>query len=256
MPSFVYASIWYTTDFFAAIFLIIFWKLNYDLIYNYEVLSIVFWLTFLQIIITLLEQNIYKREKISALMPYEYLSSIFVIIISFFLLKDVSLITLLITVLSVIIITLFSVNLKNFIFPKSLKLIFIYHIGVAVKMLLVWYLLLSISNFDYFSIFSIFIFILSVIVFISKKYHKSLYLWTKEFYSYKLSSSITWVFIDLLSLFIISSMGLIIATLLWFLWLITTLLFWFFILKEKPKKKDVVLSAIVLVLISIWYYFQ
>lgn len=256
MPQFMFTSIWYLGDFIMAFILIVFWIFNYELIYNYELILIIFWIVVLTIVNSLLEQNIYKNEKISALIPYEYLSSIFVIIISFFLFSDVSVITLIITLLSIVVITLFSIDLKKLIFPKNIKKIFILHIVWAIKLLTLWYILVRISNFDYFSIFTFFFFIITVVVFIIKKYYTQFNKWNKEFYKYRFSASIAWTFWELMSLFIISSMWLIIATLLWFLWLASTLLFWYFILKDKPEKKDILLAIIILILISIWYYFK
>lgn len=256
MPQFMFSSIWYTGDFIMAFILIALWVFNYELIFNYQILLIVFGIVVLTIFNSLLDQYVYKNEKISALIPYEYLSSIFVIIISFFIFTDISVITLVITILAIVIITLFSLDFKKLIFPKNLKIIFLLHFIWSVKLLTLWYLLKNISNFDYFSIFTFFLFIISVIVFIYKKYYKLFKLWTKKFYGYRLWASIAWTFWELLSLFVISSLGLVVATLLWFLWLIFTLLFWFIILKDRAEKKDVLLAVIILILISIWYHYK
>lgn len=256
MPQFMFTSIWYLGDFVAAFLLIIFWIFNYELIFNYEILWIIFWLVILTIWNSFLEQYIYKNEKISALIPYEYLSSIFVIIISFFIFTNVSIFTLIITLAAILVITIFSIDFKKNVLPKNIKIIFLLHIIWAIKLLILWYLLIKISNFDYFSIFTFFFFIITLIVFIIKKYYKKFNKWSKEFYKYRLLASVAWTFWELLSLFIIAELWLIIATLLWFLWLASTLIFWYFILKDSPDKKDILLAWIILILISIWYYFK
>jgi len=256
MPQFMFNSIWYTGDFIMAFILILFWVFNYELIFNYQILSIIFAIVILTIFNSILEQYIYKSEKISVLVPYEYLSSIFVIIISFFLFSDVSIITLIITLLAIIIITLFSIDFKKLVLPKNIKLIFLLHIIWSIKLLTLWYILIKITNFDYFSIFTFFFSIITLIVFIIKKYYKQFNKWNKEFYKYRFSASIAWTFWELMSLFIIAELWLILATLLWFLWLASTLILWYFILKDKPSKKDILLAVIILILISIWYYFK
>lgn len=256
MPQFLFTIIWYIGDFIWAFLIIIFWFFNFNLINNFEVIWIIFFLVIIQIIATFFEQYLYKNEKVSALMPYEYLSSIFIIILSFFIFKDVSILTLIITLFAVIIITLFSIDLKNISVPKSFKLILLRHSIYTVKFLAIWYLLLSITNFDYFAIFTFIFFIISLTVFIKNKYYKVLKKWTKAFFNYRLLASFLWIIVELITLFIISNMWLIVATLLWFLWLASTLIFWYFILKEKPEKKDIFLALIVLSLISIWYYFK
>ena len=163
MPPFMFNSIWYTGDFIMAFILILFWVFNYELIFNYQILSIIFAIVILTIFNSILEQYIYKSEKISVLVPYEYLSSIFVIIISFFLFSDVSIITLIITLLAIIIITLFSIDFKKLVLPKNIKLIFLLHIIWSIKLLTLWYILIKITNFDYFSIFTFFFSMFSVI---------------------------------------------------------------------------------------------
>gem|GEM_PF-2455326 len=80
---------------------------------------------FLQIIIVPIDQAIYKKEKISTILPYENLSSIFAILISFFIFKDVSWTSFFIAILTVIVIILFSIDFKNVKFPKKIKPIMI-----------------------------------------------------------------------------------------------------------------------------------
>lgn len=71
----------------------------------------------------LLTQRIYKEEKISALLPFENLSSILTIIAAFFLLGNTPVATLAIAILTMGIIFFASFDFKKRQFPKNIKLI-------------------------------------------------------------------------------------------------------------------------------------
>jgi hypothetical protein len=76
--------------------------------------------------------KIFKLEKITHLLPYENLSKIFTIIFSFYLFSDVSTITFFITILTIFVIILFSIDLKNLTFSKNILLFSFSHLFFAI----------------------------------------------------------------------------------------------------------------------------
>ena len=71
----------------------------------------------------LLTQRIYKEEKMSALMPFDNLSSILTIVAAFFLLGNTPVATLMVAVLTMAVIFFASFDFKKHEFPKNIKLI-------------------------------------------------------------------------------------------------------------------------------------
>jgi hypothetical protein len=85
------------------------------------------------------------KNKLSSLIPYENLNKVFIIIISFFLFGDVSLLTLFIALLTVFVIMGFSLDLKKIRFPKSFGLVLLVQLIYTVVTLITGYILLSVS---------------------------------------------------------------------------------------------------------------
>lgn len=73
-----------------------------------------------------ISQQIYREEKISVIMPYLNLNKIFVIIASFFLYQDVSIISFGIILLTIVVITVGSIDTKNKKLPRNFgKILFV-----------------------------------------------------------------------------------------------------------------------------------
>jgi hypothetical protein len=79
---------------------------------------------------------------------------------------------------------------------------------------------------------------------------------SKIFYVNRLIATILWRSAFILWLYIIQSSWVIVATLLWFFWIVFSILSMKFILKDNPTKKQIILAFIVIFLIWIWYYFK
>lgn len=207
--------------------------------------------------------KIFKVEKITYLLPYENLSKIFTIVFWFLIFADISYITLSIIFFTIGVIMLFSIDIKNITFSKNIALFSFAHILFALWNVLSAYILLTIDKWwlwvsglffiTTYLVIGTFVFFL---FFLYKKWYKELYGIDTWFYIFRWVSGVFSWFSWFLSLVIISKIGLSLSILLSFIWIFTTLIFAVIILKEKPQIKDIFLTIIVLLLISIWFYFQ
>lgn len=202
-----------------------------------------------------LSQKIYTKEKISVIMPYTNINKILSIIFSFILFSDVSLLSLIITIIAILIVIWFSIDFKSLSLPKSTKLIFIAEFVTSIEIIWSWYVILTYSEILYFIVFVIswiiflsllayFLWEFKTIKWLKKDFWINRYLWA------------TWWISRFLSLVVIKNLWLSISILLSFLWIWITLLFSYFILKDKPSKRDLILTTIVSILVWFWYYFK
>ena len=88
--------------------------------------GVIILIVLLDIIKDPINQKIYSEEKISVLIPYQNLNKIFVIVSSFFIFQDVSLISFFITLFTVLIIILASFDFKHKKLPRNFwKILFV-----------------------------------------------------------------------------------------------------------------------------------
>lgn len=218
-------------------------------------IAVVSLVALLDIIKEPVSQQIYKEEKMSAIMPYLNLSKILVIISSFFIYQDVSNITFCITIITVIIIALASIDIKHKRFPKSFSKILFVETLRAIAALLWGWLVLSYSEILYFNIYALAYLVPTIFL---AYYSNQLWDFKKTnitFWFYRLIAW-AWWFSWFLSLLVIKNLGLSLSILLWFLWIWITLLISYIFLKDTPSKKNIVLTVVVSLLIWIWYYFK
>lgn len=116
------------------------------------ILSIPFLDAFVVTYNTTLSQKIYKEEKISALLPYQNLSSVITIIIAFFLFRDTPLPTFLIAILVIAITFVFSFDFSKHEFPKKFKLILLYNGINGGRTLAIGYALAQLSSPTFYTI--------------------------------------------------------------------------------------------------------
>lgn len=248
---------WYFWSIIISLILIISWKINYSIFFSYIVLFSILFILLLEIWWWKIEQRVYKNEKYSALMPFENLEKIFIVIIWFFAFWNSSLLTLFITILTIIIIFFFNVDLKTFKIPKYITDVFLVNLCWAWITLTSTYILKFSDSQSFFVYNQIaqFLMIFLILIFTLKNDIGVIFKQQKWFYLYRLSWTTLWALNYLLTLFLIKELWIIITILLSFLWIIFKLIFSYFLLKEIPTKKDLLLWFIVLVLIWIWYYF-
>lgn len=207
--------------------------------------------------------KIFKIEKITYLLPYENLSKIFTIIFSFYLFSDISTLSFIITLVTIFVIFISSLDMKNIAFSKNILIFSFSHVLFAIWNLIVGYILLEsaqwglwVSGYSFITTYLVMGVILFFIPFFLLKWFKELKNVDFGFYTYR---SISWFlswFSWFLSLVVISYLWLSISVLLSFLWILSTLFFAFFILRDIPRKKDIILTIIILILISLWFYFK
>ncbi len=201
------------------------------------------------------DQQIYKEEKISVIMPYLNLSKIFVIISSFFIYKDVSNFTFCITIITIIIIILASIDTKNKRLPRNFSKLLFVETMRTIGLLLWGWLVLSYSEIVYFNVYVLAYLIPTLFLVFTSGQVSDLIKASPIFWFYRLLAAMSWLS-WFLSLVVIKNLGLSLSILLWFLWIWVTLLVSYFFLKDVPSKKNILLTITVSVLIWIWYYFK
>lgn len=206
--------------------------------------------------------KIYKKIKLSEILPYENLDSLFIIIIWFFIYYNsdnpTSIITLIISIITIIVIFFFSVNLKKIKFPNFLWWYILSAVINAILVIATWILLFKYSSITYawFSWFYWFLITFLLIILSKKEKIKIMFSQEKKFYFYRILSSVFWWTSWLIWLYIIKEAWLVVATLLWFLAISFNIVSMKLILKDNPTKKQVILAFLVTILVWIWYYFN
>lgn len=210
---------------------------------------------------TILEASIYKKIKISKILPYTSFDKLFIILIWFILFYwnpwYTSVPTLIIAILTVLVIMWFSIDYNNFKLDKDINQYIFVKFLYATSTLIIWSVLLKYTTIDMFSII-ILVYLSFFLLFniLLKKDFKQIAKQTKDFYKYKLLSSVTgrWSFI--LWIFIIESSWVLLASLLSFITIVFSIVSMKIILWDTPSKKQVLLAVLVVTLIWIWFYFK
>jgi len=209
----------------------------------------------LAIITAYLQQKIYTKEKISVVMPFTNVNKILSLILSYFLFSDVSLTSLIITLIAIIFIIWFTVDYNKWNFPKNSLLIYWTEILISIDTIFSWYLLFNYNEELFFIVFVfIWIIFLSILTYILGE-HKTLKWLNKNFWINRYIWALWWVS-WFLWLVIIKNLWISTSILLSFLWIWVTLLLSYLILKDKPSKKDLILTIIVTILVWLWYYYS
>jgi len=244
-----------TTVVSVTIILYLTWYLDFTWLSYYHVLLLIL-ITIVWNLKTFLNQYIYSKEKISTIIPYTNINKILTIILAFFIFWDISNISFIITIIAIIIITLFSIDFKFLSIPKNINLFAMWEVVQSFITLLTWYVLLSItwSAFFVLSYLIWIIFVGSIVIF--KWQFKEVKNIPAKFYLYRLIACHLWWTWFLLSVLVIKELWVSISILLSFIWLWMTLLFSFLFFKDKPSIKNIILIIVVSALVGLWYYFK
>ena len=97
-----------------------------------------------------MSQAIYKEEKISALLPFQKLSSIFTIAIAYLFFHDTSFVSFCIALTTILVVFGFSFDFRTWKPPKNLLLILSWNFLGAVRTLLLAYVITSVTSIGYF----------------------------------------------------------------------------------------------------------
>lgn len=200
-------------------------------------------------------QQVYKEEKLSVIMPYLNLSKIFIIIASFFIFKDVSNTAFFITLITIVVIIIWSIDFKTLKLPRNFTKILFVETLRASAWLLWWWLVVNHTEMTFFNLYVIFWGLFMLTLTLKTWQYKDLAQAPLIFWKQREIAALWWVS-WFLSLVVIKNLGLSLSILLGFLWIWITLLFSYLFLKDVPSKKNILLTVIVSVLIWIWYYFK
>ena len=216
----------------------------------------------LRIVDTLLWLYVYKTTKLSELLAYQNLDKLFIVIIWFFLYawiegKEVSILTLIITISTIIIVTIFSLDFKKLKIPKNIWIYILAKLSSSLVIIFLWYVLINYSAISAWTlrIALEFMFYILIAIFTRDSF-KSLFTQSRQFYKYRFLSTFFGVASFIISLFIIKTSWVIIASLLGFLWVVFNIFFMKLLLKDNPSFKQILLAFIVIFMIWLWYYLK
>jgi len=200
-------------------------------------------------------QQVYREEKLSLIMPYLNLSKIFVILLWFFLFKDVSYTTLVIALITVWIIMIWKIDFTTLKLPRNFQKILFVELCRTSSAIIWWWIILRYWDIALFNLYVIFWCSFILLLTLQTGQFNDIKSKPLAFWKYRQIAAMWW-FGWFLSLVVIKNLWLSLSILLWFLGIATTLFLSYIVLWDKPQKKDLILTAVVSLLIWIWYYFK
>jgi hypothetical protein len=253
-------------------FIFIFWLINIsiliyffwyeiNILFKYKDLFYIFLISFIWVMWWLIHINLLKKVKLSEILPYENLDKLFIIIFWFFIFYWTnnwsSWITLIITIITLFVIILFTIDFNKIKIPKNIWIFTFYKLLRSFIWLLTWYLLISYLSSTFIVtdwLFALLIY-LSIILITNDKFI-TIFQQSKWFYISRLSSVLFWNTAWIISIFLIKELWIIVWTLFWFLGIVSSIFTMKLILNDSPTNKQILLAFIVILLIWTWYYFK
>lgn len=199
-----------------------------------------------------LKQEIYLKEKLSVLIPYESLSKVISIILMYFLFWDFSFYSLLIWIFIILILFINSTWWKLKL-PKKFIPIFVFNSLTAFSTLFYWYYISKIWAFNaffYYILTAFFLFFLYVFFKKNRDYIKNI---DKNYYKIRLSASVIWCTWWWISMFVIDSVWVWMSIILSFISGLISMVVTYFLLWERPWVKDIILNIFIAVLVYLAY---
>lgn len=261
LPNWLLALMWPLIWLFVIyLFVFIFW-INDNIFTDKRVIFLLFLWWVFDWFAWLMEVYVIKNTKVSKVLPYASFDKLFVILLGFLFFYwnpgYTSFITLLISVLTVIIIMLFSIDYKNLWIEKEVKIYIFVKFLYACTTLIMWRILFEYSTLDIFAVIIFFYILFHTLNNITlKKDFSLLFKQTKQFYKYRFLSSLLWRLSFILSIMIIESSWVLIASLLSFITIVFSVFSMKLILWDSPTPKQIILSILVIFMIWIGYYFK
>ncbi len=246
---------------FAVIIVYILFDFNYSLLTDYKNLLLILLIVLINLFNTPLEIYICKTEKLSTLLPYSSLDKIFIIILWYILFynssQSTSIITVIISLLTIWIITYTSIDFWKLVITKKIILYFLYKFFRAITALITGFVLLSYSSIDLVIVDWFLYVILAFIILLALKHSpRTIFQQTEKFYYNRLVTTVLAWSWYILSIYLIKDLGVIVATLLGFFWIVFSVLSMKYISKDNPNNKQIIVAFFVLIMIAIWYYFK
>ncbi|MCP4523896.1 MAG: hypothetical protein GY828_06805 [Candidatus Gracilibacteria bacterium] len=235
--------------------IVILGKFNFVLhsYWDYGLIILCFLFFFFQI---RLNQYVFKNEKISVLVPYENLGKILTVLMGVFILKDdISTISLIFFLFTVLLIGAFGLNGKNLQFSKTVGIFCIAQVLSACANFLTGYILIHNSSLDYYTVYILFSVTFVFIATLFFKQWPELQKLDKTYYVNRIISSFTWIG-WLIGILLIKEIGLSTTTLLSFLGVGISLLSSYYVFGDKPSKKNIILTLGVITLVSLGYIYK
>lgn len=255
ISDYLFSYLWELSGLFISICLVLIFGFDKAQITRQNIL----WILFIIVVVTVydkLSQRLYRKEKISEILPYDNLNSIFAIIFWFLIFRDASLTSFFIAILAFVVTILFSVDFKTFTVPKSIKLIFWIQILMTLETLFTWWLLKNLPDNEYYVIYEVLILIVLLIPILLRREYLQLKWLKRKFYWSRFLWSMSGNLSFLLYLFMVGEFGIVMSILFSFIWTGITLLFGYLFFKEKPSKKEIILAVIVALIVWLWFIFQ
>ncbi|GHV23481.1 hypothetical protein FACS189428_7040 [Clostridia bacterium] len=139
---------------------------------------------------SVLDQKLWKQEKMSNILPYSNLKSVFAIIAGFLIFRDASVWSFIIAIVTFFVIMAFSIDFKKLTFPKSAKLILSIQLLGTVDTLLTGRLLKSVADVEYYVMYEILIAVVLLFPILRQGAFKQLKTSTAPLYKYLFGGSI------------------------------------------------------------------
>lgn len=204
----------------------------------------------------ILEQRVYAEEELSYLSPFEQLWTLFKLIFWFIIFRDSSYITLLVSLLTIAIIVIHSIDFKTYKLPKNIKDFLIFTSIFTYWAIIIAYWAINYWPVEMFIAHNITCFTAYSIVLLWNWEYKYIRKVPKWFLKDRLISTILLSIAIIITLNIINDIWVVTTTLLSFLSVWVTLILSFIYFKDTPSKKDLLVTILVTALIWLWYYFK
>lgn len=261
MKKILYNAFRFIWGFLIVIFLLFFGIYDYHELLNIDIYLyvIMIFIIIIWLLTSPLRQTVYKKEKISTILPYQNINSLLIIIISFFWFKDTSWISFFITIFLLFLLALTSIDFKRQQKVNNKKLILFIEFLVTIQQLLIVYIIKLVTDKFYFLSYNIIGFIFTIVIaliFCGKTIPIQLKKQSIKFYKYRFSATILGWISTLISAFLIKSYWAVITLLLWFLGMWVMLLMSYLIQKDRPAKKDIILAVVVSILVWVAYFLK
>ena len=235
----------------------IFWVVSFEKIsFQREYIWLIGIIITLALVYRPLNLIIFEEEKLATLMPFVNLNKIFSLCLSYFIFHDVSLLSLGISLLAVFVIIWFSIDFKYFTFPKNFGKILIVQLLTSIRFIAMWRCIIQLSDTVYYVIEWLMYWVILLLIILSRHNQNQITQFSKEFYANRLWASFLWAIWFIISLYLISELWTTIVILLGFLNVGLQIIVAYFYLDETPSKKDIILTALVLSLVALWFYFR
>jgi len=202
------------------------------------------------------------------LLPYEYLSSVFTIVVAYLYFGNASFVSFCMALLACITIIVFSLDGKKLVFPKNLGLVVLVQALGATRSLTNGKLLLILATYltqnqlagnasvTFFAWNTIALSAVLMVPMIIGHQFGSLATGSREFYKYRMSSALIGQFNTILGFFVVSQLGVLFSSLLGFLSMGVRMILGYFILGDKPTSKSVILSIVLGSFVAIGFLYK